>query len=287
MFYQDFFIYFFTMCTQTLGLYSIQDYIELLVFIVIIYKTLNWLKQDHTNNLLLGSYAYFAMLLFSYSSNCTILFSTLLFAMPLCIMFALIAHQKQLQKNFILSTKQQFVSTSLPQKNWIENVIQSCLIACHHNKTIVCIIERSQDLNPLLQTPFLLHIPIQQDIVSFLLASTKVTDNSMLLIHESGIIQSINVTWSQLLLNELIIQPTNSKNLTHEAALILTQKTDALLFTISTNTDHHTIWYQGACLKQTTIQQLLIYIKNILSTTHVPVLLKKRINHDQSSSFTS
>lgn len=286
MFYQDCCTYFFNMCKQTLGLYSIQDYIELLVFVGIIYKILSWLKQDHTNNLLLGSYAYFAMLLLSYNISCTILFSTLLFAMPLCIIFALIAHQKQLQKNFILSTKQPFIATSLPQKNWIENVIQSCLVACHQKKTVVCIIERSQNLNPLLQTPFLLHIPIQQDIVSFLLASTKITENSMLLIHESGIIQSINVTWSQLLLNELIVQPTNSKNLTHEAALVLTQKTDALLFTISTNTDHHTIWYQGTCLQQTTIQQLLICIKNILSTTHVPVLLKKRINHDQSSSFT-
>lgn len=288
MFYDQYITYFQAFCAHSLGLHSLSDCLEVMSFITITYLCLNWLKQDHTKNLLLGSYAYFCLLVVAHLSFCNILFATMLFGAPICIVFALIIHQKQLQKNFVLATKQQFSLAITPQKNWIETLIQSCLIASHQQKKITCIIERSQNLGPLLDTPFLLQLPIQQDIIPFLLASSKITDHSIFWIHESGIIESVNVTWSNVLKNEIIIKPHTTTALTHEAALLLTAKTDALIFSLHTAADTHTIWYQGTSLKQATIQHVLQSVKNIISTpSTTPVILKKRTDHDQSSAFTS
>lgn len=273
---------------QTLEIYTLQDGLEIIIFILITYKSFIWLKQDHTKNLLLNSYLYMSLLIFAHISSCSILFHTLLISAPICIIFALIIHQKQLQKNFVLSSKTNLNLQKTPQKNWLESLLQSCLYASHQKKNIICIIERSQHLQPLLHTQYLLQIPIQENITNLLLASSKITDNCILWIDESGIIQSINVSWNHTLINELIIKPDNAQSLQHEAALLLTEKTDALVFSIDTASNTHTIWYKGSCIKQNTIQHLLQFINKILKTpTESSIVLKKRNDHDQRNSFTS
>lgn len=272
---------------QTLEIHTIQDCIEITAFIFLTYKCLIWLKQDHTKNLLLSSYMYICVTIFAYLSSCSVLFHTLLISAPVSIIFALIIHQKQLQKNFILSSKTNLDFQKMPQANWLKSLLQSCLQASHHKKNIVCIIERSQNLKPLLHTSYLLQIPIQEDITTLLLASSKVTDNSILWIDELGIIQSINVLWNHTLINELIIKPKTSQSLLHEAALLLTEKTDALIFSINTSSDAHTVWYKGSCIKQNTVELLLQFINKILKPqASSSIVLKKRNDHGQSNTFT-
>src|SRR5690606_24231974 len=154
----------------------------------IIYRCLIWLKQDHTKNLLLGSYAYMGMLVFANLSSCDVLFSALFIGAPICALFAITIHQKQLQKNFLLSSKAPRHFSFVSAKNWLESIIQSCLIASYNKKKIICIIERTQHLQPLLQAPFMLQVPIQQEFTNLLLGSDKITEQSILWIHESGII---------------------------------------------------------------------------------------------------
>ena len=260
MFCQQYLKYIIEFNEQILGLYYIQDFLEVAIFISLTYKCLTWLKQDNTKNLLLGSYLYISLVVFSYLTSCNILFFTLMLAMPICILFVLVIHQKQLQKNFLLSSKTNIVLTSTPQNNWLESFIQSCLISSHNKKDLTCIIERSQNLQPLIKSPFILNLPIQKEITNLILASSKINDQSLFWINESGTIQSINVEWSDLLLSELIIKPNNNSTLSNEAAILLTQKTDALIFSIHTLSDTHTIWYKGTCIKQATIPQLLKFI---------------------------
>lgn len=288
MFCQQYISYIKAFLEQTLEIYTLQDCLEILVFIAISYKSLIWLKQDHTKNLLINAYIYIGLLTFAYISSCSILFHTLLIAAPICIIFALIIHQKQLQKNFILSSKTNLSLQKTPQKNWLESLLQSCLYASHQKKNIVCIIERSQHLQPLLHAPYLLQIPIQEHITNLLLASTKITDNCILWIDDQGIIQSINVSWNHTLINELIIKPQNTLSLQHEAALLLTEKTDALVFSIDTTFNNNIIWYKGSCIKQNTTQNLLLFIHKILKKQTIsPVVLQKRNDHDQRNTFTS
>ena len=287
MFCQQYLKYIIEFNEQILGLYYIQDFLEVIIFISITYKCLIWLKQDNTKNLLFGSYLYISLIIFSYLTSCNILFFTLMLAMPICILFVLVIHQKQLQKNFLLSSKTNHVFASMPQKNWIDSFVQSCLIASHNKKNITCIIERSQHLQPLLKPPFMLYIPIQQEITNLILESNKINEQSLFWINESGIIQSINVEWNDLLLSEIIIKSNNNKTLSNDAAMLLTEKTDALIFAIHTLSDTNTIWYKGTCIKQATIQQLLKFIHKVLDPQSTnPIILKKRINNDQRDNIT-
>lgn len=267
-----------------LGLYLYQDYIEVTLFILATYKTLTWLKQDHTKQLVLGSYAYFCTLSLSYYFSCTILFSTLLVLTPALIAFAIIIHQKQLQRNFILPSKKYVTPQAIPHKNWFNILIQSCLQVSHQQKHITCIIERTDHLFALLQAPFVLQLPIQQDITKLILSSNSVNNDSILWINQSGIMHSINVVWKPLLIEETFISDqTKQSVINHEAATLLTAKTDALVFEINASTNTHTIWYQGKCMQNTTVQELLLFVKEVLRFTHTPKSLIKRNVNDQAN----
>lgn len=266
MAYTQYFSYFYELCADLLGLYLYQDYIEVCLFIFAVYKGLTWLKQDHTKHLVMGSYLYFFLLSSSYYLSCNILFSTLLTLAPVCMMLCIIIHQKQLQKNFVLASTKHSSPKTVPHKNWIDTLIQSCLIASHHNKHITCIIERNDHIHSLLQAPFVLHLPIQKSITDLLLASNNLSAQTLLWVNQSGMIHSINVTWHSFLTNELLLvnAKTNTTTLNHEAATLLSQKTDAVVFEINA-ANTNTIWYQGKCMQNITVQQLLVFAKEILN----------------------
>lgn len=285
MFYHQWAGYITEFCSEMLHIYSWQDYIEIAFFIFITHQALQWLKQDHTKHLLATSYAYFTMLFMSYYFNCTTLFTTALFVAPAYMVFCIVVHQKQLQKNFVLPSKKFFTPVTTPQKNWLETLIQSCLITANHKQHITCIIERNDNLQVLLQAPFNLELPIQEDIANLLLASNNIHADSICWVHQSGVIHSINVRWSSFLTNQILVQPANTAQaLTHEAALLLSQKTDALVFDISTTNDLHTIWYQGNCMKRLTMPQLLMFIKKVLNEPQTNTeVIKKGETYDQNN----
>lgn len=264
MFYSQYIAYIQEFGAELLNLYTLQDYIEVTFFIFITHKALFWLKQDHTKHLLLTSYAYFSLLATTYLTSCSVLFVTLLLIAPAYIVFCIVIHQKQLQKNFISSSKKYFTPHTAPPKNWLENLIQSCLIASHNKKNITCIIERNQSLQALLNATITLQTPIQKKTTNFILASEKIDQNCLLWTQSSGIIQGINVQWSSFLTDEILVKPKDTLALYYEAALLLTEKTDAIIFAINTTSDMHTIWYQGKCIQQVSVQQLLNFIKKII-----------------------
>lgn len=281
MFYEQWLTYVKEFGAEILGLYALQDYIEVLLFITITYKALFWLKQDHTKHLLLTSYAYFSVLSLTYLTSCTILFTTMLVLAPAFIIFCIVIHQKQLQKNFVTPSKKYFTPSTTPQKNWLESLVQSCLIASHHKKNLTCIIERNNAITPLLDVPFTLQFPIQQEITNFILASEHLDQNALMWTHQSGVIHSINAHWSSFLTNEILVKPKDTMALHHEAALLLTEKTDAIIFAINTTSDMHTIWYQGKCIQQVSVQQLLNFIKKIFNEPSDKTSINTKSTHNK------
>jgi hypothetical protein len=247
---------------EQLGLYSYQNYFEVLILSLIIYKTLRWLQQDHTKHLILYVYAYMGLMIGSYQFNCIALFWTLFFFMPVAMLLTLIAHQKQLQKNFVLKSSKDLTIHSLPTKNWLELFIRSTLLAAYKNKQTFCIIERSDHLAEILQAPCNLYVPVQQEILEIVLTSTALQSPCMIWITQSGIINSVNVSWHKNFLNELL---PNAMHYQNQAAFnLLTSKTDAIVFSIDPTTRLATFWHQGKSLQQITIDQLMTSCKQIL-----------------------
>ncbi|MCX5923683.1 MAG: hypothetical protein NTU89_03915 [Candidatus Dependentiae bacterium] len=256
-------------CAQQLGLYTYQNYIELFFFVLITNKTLTWLKKDHTKHLLFYTYSYFALLFASYSFSCTILFSSMIIFSPALVIFCIVIHQKQIQKNFVFASLKQVSPSTIPDQNWLEVLIRSCLLSSYQKKQLICIVQRFDHLGTLLQAPYELNLPVQQDIVDLILASNDLDNPSILWADQSGILCSVNVKWKKLLSEEVFMFDKQSElhPLTHHHATIsmLTKKTDSFAFLINASTGEHALWYQGKCCKQITIDQLLKSCKQIIN----------------------
>ena len=249
-------------CADKLGLYTLQNYIEVFVFSFVIYKMLRWLQQDPTKHLILYAYGYASVMIASYLTGCITLFWTLFICMPVAIMTCIIIHQKQLQKNFILASSKDLTPHTLPTKNWLDLFIRSMLLAAYQNKQLYCIIERSDHLAPLLHAPCNLYLALQQNIIDLILTSNALENPSIVWLTDFGIINSVNASWQKILTNEILSTDNPSKH--HTEIILLTAKTDALVFSIDPVTKLAMLWYQGKSMHKLTIDQLMKSCKEIL-----------------------
>ncbi|OGB86465.1 hypothetical protein A3J41_02815 [candidate division TM6 bacterium RIFCSPHIGHO2_12_FULL_38_8] len=257
------FSYMHEFCADQLSLYTWQNYIEVCAFSYILYKILRWLQQDHTKHLILHVYAYAGIMILSGLTGCITLFWTMFIIMPVAMVACIIMHQKQLQKNFILASGKDLTPHSLPTKNWLDLFVRSCLLFAYQHKQFYCIIERSDHLAPLLQSPCNLYLALQQNIIDLVLSSTALHNPAILWLTDSGIINSVNVTWQPILTNEIL---TPQHQTTHHAEiLLLTAKTDALVWSIDPTTKLAMLWHQGKSMHKLTIDQLLTSSKQILN----------------------
>ncbi len=272
-----------------LQIYSTADCVEILFFIFTTFKISSWLNKDHTKPLLLYFYSYFATLFSTYFFQLTTVYQLMLVTAPIYFVLLIVHHQKNLQKNFIISQNKPLTPAKSMHKEWLETLIRACLVASHHRKNITCIIEQFDSIDTLIEKPFTLDIPIQKKIIDILLESVSYDNTKLILVDRYGMILSINASWSDLVINELIFTQINEQQLPKEYAKVITAKTDAILVHINSEHLHHFIAHQGKIIENVTIDQALKLIKNLLHKKDNENSLLQGINHDpsKSASFTS
>lgn len=272
-----------------LQIYSTSDCIEILFFIFVMFKIAVWLNKDHTKPLLLYFYSYFATLFSAYYFQLPTVYHLMLVTAPIYFILLIVHHQKNLQKNFILTKNKALSPTKTSHKEWLETLVRSCLIASHHRKNITCVIEQLDSLDTLIDKPFVIDIPIQKKIIDMLLESVSYDDNKLITIDRNGTIMSINALWSDLIANELIFSHIHERQLPKEYAKVATAKTDAILLHINSEHQHHFIAHQGKIIENITIDQALKLIKKLLHKKNNENSLSQGINHDasKSASFSS
>lgn len=272
-----------------LQIYSFTDCAEILFFIGATFKISSWLNKDHTKPLLLYFYSYFATLFSAYFFQLTTVYQLMLVTAPIYFVLLIVHHQKNLQKNFIISKNKPLTPAKSIHKEWLETLIRACLVASHQRKNITCIIEQCDSLETLIDQPFVLDIPIQKKIIDMLLESVSYDNTKLITVNRHGIILSINASWSDLIMNELIFTQIHERQLPKEYAKVVTAKTDAILVHINSEHQHHFIAHQGKIVESVTIDQALKLIKNLLHKKDNENSLSQGINHDpsKSASFTS
>lgn len=272
-----------------LQIYSLIDAIEVSFFIVCTLKISTWLNQDHTKPLLLYFYGYCATLFAAYFFQLSTVYHLMMITAPIYFVLLMVHHQKNLQKNFIIAKNKPLTPTQASQKEWLETLVRACLVASHQKKNITCIIQQADSLETLLDTPFVLNISIQKKIIDMLLESVSYDDSKLIFVNGTGQIISINAAWSDLVINELIFTHIHEQQLHKEYAKIVTSKTDAIIFHINSEHEHHFVANQGKIIEDITIDQALKLIKNLLYKKDTGYSLNQGINHDPSkaSSFSS
>ena len=259
------------------GLYSIQNYIEVLILSFITYKILSWLAQDHTKHILLYVYAYAAFMIASYATSCITLFWILFVGMPLVALTTIVLHQKQMQKNFILASSKDLTPNSIPAKNWLEILIRSCLLAAYQKKQIFCIIESTDHLASALHSPTHLHLSLKQDIIDLIISSTALENPSIIWISQSGIMYTVNATWKETITNHIL---SPHQKIHYAEIALLTSKTDAFAWSIDPMNKMAMLWHQNTFIQQLTIDQLMKSCQKILNQKiEFEPLTKERTEH--------
>lgn len=267
-----------------LQIYSVIDCIEILFFIMATFQVSSWINKDHTKPLLLYFYSYFAILFAAYFFQLTTVYQVMLTTAPIYFIILIVHHQKSLQKNFIISKNKPLTPAKSIHKEWLETLIRSCLVASYHKKNITCVIQQCDNLDSLIEKPFTLDIPIQKQIIDILLESVSYDTNKLISVDRHGIIHSINASWSDLIINELLFTQVSELQLSKEYAKITTSKTDSIIIHINHDHQHHFVAHQGKIIEHITIDQALKLIKNLLYKKDNETSLPQGINHDQSKS---
>jgi len=267
------------------SIHSWQDAIEILFFSTIIYFISLWLKQDQSKQLLPLFYGYLTIFCSTYFLDLQILQSALLYSSPMLATLAIIYHQKELQKNFILARKQVVEPQKIAHHKWIETLIRSCLIISHQKTEITCIIEGQNDLESILNKPFLLDLHIQKNLLDLFLLSDLFESKKIVWIKKTGNIISINCAWNESI-NTSLISTLFQEPDWQVYGTIVSTKTDALIFHINSDSAKNGICYQGKIIKKMSAEQMLQFIKQaILKQKSEPIDFSKGIlnEHENSS----
>jgi len=248
-----------------LQIYSISDCIEIMFCSFIVVSVASWLAKDHTKPLLLYFYAYFTTLFIAYFFQLPTIYQLTLLVTPIYFILLIIHHQKNLQKNFIIAKNKAITPlTAGHNKEWLEVLLRSLLIASHHNKNITCVIEQSDTLDSLIEKPFSLNIPIQKNIIAILLESKSYDTNKLLVINQQGNITGMNSIWSDLIIQELLFHQIHELRLEQEYAKVATLKTDAIVLHVNSLHQLNFVGYQGKIIENISIDQALKLIQKLL-----------------------
>lgn len=247
-----------TFLQRDLYIFTIKDVIEILFFSIVFYALQKWLKSDSQKNLLFYFWTYSAVTLSAYYAQ-SILISTVLFvSAPLFLIFLIIIHQKTLQKNFVTLQKLQTPYTTF---DWFNEFTKSILSMLNHQKEIIYVIERSNDIAPFIFSGCNYFAEIQKDSMDLFLEKHMGGTNSFIWITSEGKIVSINATW-QLKNNDIWV--TDEARTLHkwkQDAIFISQNTDAIICKVDPQNRTFDIIMQGKLVEDITPDAAIFLLK--------------------------
>ncbi len=270
-----------------------HDGLEILFFSSLFYYLSLWLRKDRQQNLLWYFYGYSAITLLAYNAHLPTVSLFLLIFSPAIIMLFIMVHQNILQRNFV--ALRHITPAQTTTHDWLEGLIQTCLIVINNNKSITCIIERSDNMHTFLQVPFIIHAPLHTALLDVLINSDSYDQHKMVWIDAHGNLEGINASWRHAITQNSIQEDTTqlhdkarlektrfekarlekarfekiaSDEILFDDALLYTTKTDALLFTINPATRTFTIIMQGNQLQKISAHHAYTTIQKYLTSMH-------------------
>ena len=244
-----------------------RDAIEILFFSLVFYYFSRWLCSDKRINLLLYFYSYCGLTLISYALNIALLYSILLYSIPIVFVLFVLTHQKQLQKNFIL------MANIRPQEQDIiylpETIIQSALKAINNNNCVTYVIEKDQSLSEILSAELLLHADCNTQLLHVLIASSSFDPKKLVWLNTHNKLIGINASWTNQCDAVFSSDQVKTLPLWHQEALFITQNTDALVIHANSLTRLFTLVINGNslenCNAQTALQTIVRYMQETSS----------------------
>lgn len=241
--------------------------LEIVFFSAIIYFFSVWLKKDKRHNLLLHFYAYCFLFCFASLFHLATIVTFLIYATPFTLVLFVIFHQELLQRNFV-TLKQSIISAQEENSDWIEQLIRASLHAINNKKQLMCVIEHYSDLKPFISTPVILQSPLTQNLLTVLIDSQSFDHNKMVWCSAHAKIVGINASWNIAHDTAWQSQAVKELDAWQQDALLMTLKTDIIVFKANPNTRAFDIVVKGLLHSNIPAHQALSLIKKQLLPTH-------------------
>lgn len=240
--------------TTYLHFWGWQDLIEVFFFITIFYKTTVWLTKDKTRRLIWYLYFYCTIVACAYFLHLSLIFNFLVTASPVAAIVIVLMHQEILQKRFATPVK---IVPAQFSTQWIDELLQTCLIAMNSKKQMTFIIEYTDILQNFITSSYNLNTPCQKNILLLLIQSNLFNQHDLIWLSNTGIIKGINCTGKE---------PLNETENNHwQVATHLCTKTDALTFRTQPKNNSFDIVFHGNIIEN-------------ISSTHCRTILLQYIN---------
>jgi len=241
-----------------------RDVVEILFFSSLFYYLMRWLAKDRSKNLLPYFYGYCFITIAAYIVQLpTISYFLFLYA-PAIIFLFMFLHQDILQRNLV--TLKNIQPAQITDHDWLTILFRSCLVMMNKNKAIICVIECTDNLDDLLQTPFFINADLHEGVLELLLNSQAYDADKFVWVNNHGKLRGINANW-------YVPSSKTKTSLTtwQQEALIYAQQTDALIFNGDALTHTFTVIARGNCFEKISPHHALSLIKK-----HVRIELKEK-----------
>jgi DNA integrity scanning protein DisA with diadenylate cyclase activity len=275
--------YLYTFFSQVLYITCFKDTIEVLFFTVLVYYLSLWLQRDTQKNLLYLFFSYYAVTVGSYYCSLDTVSTALIACTPLAIILFIILHQETLQKNFVMLKKVHKKRT--PEFHWIDELMKILLNAINSNREIVGVIERSDNLNDIIDAPYTLYADIQKEAFDILSEKQSHTKNGLLWLNQEGKLIAFNARWRLELCEEWISYDVITLPKWKQDAIFITSKTDALIFKINPLSRTFDLIVQGKLIEKNDAQQTLLLLYAYLApknNTKIPPTTDYTQSHKSS-----
>lgn len=239
---------------------SCKDAIEITFLSITIYLFLLWLKKDKQHNLIIYFYSYCSIFCFSWLLDLAIINQFLINSTPIIVFLFVIIHQDILQKNFVSFYNKPF-SFSHEADDWLENLLRSCLHAINNNKQLIVLIEHGSDLKPFLKTDFIFNSIIAQKLLTLLIDSNCFDQQKMVWCTSQGKLIAINAEWVS---NISITSKTKDIPTWQQDALLMTLKTDTIIFKADSSKRLFDIVVKGELFENISAHNAVLFIKKQL-----------------------
>lgn len=254
-----------------------RNIIEIIFFASLFYYISLWLRNDKQKSLILYFYAYCSLTIISHYLQLTTIYTFLLFFAPVIGIFFIVIHQELLQRNFV--TLKNIKPATNFHSIWLSDLISMCLVAINHNKEIRCIIECNDNLQTVVDSPFIFNAELNKELLAIVIESQSFDKTKMIWINNNRKLIGINATWKHQ--EDEIWKDSNQKMIPEwqQEALLTSSKTDALMFTITPETRTFDIIFNGKLLEQMSVNNALSIIKNHV-TKEQSTRFKGEINYE-------
>lgn len=212
-----------------------RDIIEILFLTTLIYHFALWLKKDRQKNLLPYFFGYCFVAMLAWAIQLPVITSLLFLYTPAALMLFIMMHQEALQRNLV--ALKNITPAYAQTDDWLETLLQSCLVIINKNKSVTCVIENHDRLDEFIDFPLLINADMRKGILELLLETPSYDHHKMIWADTHGRLRAINATWKVLDTQ----QTTHQQGTWHEHAMLYSTQTDALVFHVNPITRNFTI----------------------------------------------